>query len=380
MADIDLRKQRKEELLRKATGKAPLPPAAAPITFPLPPGKLVAAGSVPTQSLLPEEQAVLKEIGWQEGKPIPANMADIIAAATKKIQAEVDDPPPPVSLDTPPVRVRTVDIKDLSAAEQAEIRAKLEAALIAEREMKEAEAKKATQPRLSAEIQRAVDAAERVAASPKIEIVNDLADKPIATPSIIKPPSDDKSDNTGAELKMLHCPHCQWDLSITDDVEPSSSDKDSYVHSLLGGKSWLKSFGLYKGKLLVTFRTLMADELDAIYQQVQFESRARPEQTTMDFVETVNRYRLCLQLQSLKGDDVHHDLPAGLNTDTNPNAQSHWQADPDENNPTALPQIVKYLKKTVLTTESLYRVIALKGAEFNRLFAKMEVMADSPDF
>ena len=70
-----------------------------------------------------------------------------------------------------------------------------------------------------------------------------------------------------------HCPRCAWPVAEPVKYEPSSDDIQTFLESICAGEVWVKSFELYGGKLLVTFRTRYACEMDAIKDYINEQSQ-----------------------------------------------------------------------------------------------------------
>jgi hypothetical protein len=193
------------------------------------------------------------------------------------------------------------------------------------------------------------------------------------------------SETGAASTTLSHCPHCEWDLAITDVPEPPYRDRLGFLQTVLGECNFSKEYELYGGQIVVTFRTLTMAELDVVYAQTYHDRGTGKISNELDYYETMNRYRLFLQLQTYRSRDgkVTHDLHDGYSRKTNPNGTSFW-VDSDEvtldPGATHLGDIEQYLMGTVLKTETVFRTVHNTCRHFNRLVAKMEAMVDNTDF
>lgn len=402
----------------------PTPPAAGPTPpgvtgqHPLPPGKVIAG------SLTNRERQDLINAGVDPNKPLPGNVAELLQQAQANAQQELENLPPPVHPDTPPVEFapQEIDTNDpqAMAAFTKKVRETTEAYEQAGQEIPAAASPppqpqpipaaaapppqaqptpaaqpqprpSATQAMLDAELaeqQRlreehnahsnmdpSVAEAHRLASGEQYqfphEIENDLDQ--VAEP-------EEEDDSTGVSVPMTECPHCAWPLHLDDPIEPDQETKMRFQASVLGQKPFLQKYPLFGGAATLTLRSLTTREVDTIYKQAFYEQQNGILQSLDDFNERVNRMRVYLQLYALEyADGRLIDLPDGLSVESNPNASAFWSGDVPEGQ-TMLVGIERYILDKVLTTESLVRMVGNLTATFNRLVAKMEAMIENPDF
>jgi hypothetical protein len=182
------------------------------------------------------------------------------------------------------------------------------------------------------------------------------------------------------------CGQCGWDQSQPTITEPTDEEKLGFLHTLLGMKNFTKVYPMFGGAVEVTFRTLTVSELDSLYKEAFRAQQIGSIKTTGDYYEYINRLRINLQLQSLKGTEValHHVLPESLelwedflretrNTDRK-NSYQDQETDPIHD------QIRDYIVGTILKTEVLQRTVTHECNKFNRLVAKLEARVDDSDF
>lgn len=345
------------ERLARVTKSSPAPSAGAAPGMPLPAGKIV--GFLGPDDLTDEERAAMGSIGWTTDVPLPKDPEALkkIRAAAEKLANEPI--PLPVDPRTPPLVVETIDIKDATQEQKAKFsqvvsEATLEAEARRRREV--AEARKPAVEGLAAAQQLASQAAESMFRD---------------TPTAPQPPEN----QTGAAAGLSHCPNCNHDLSQSVDVEPSDQDKTAFLHTVLGGRPFVKEYTLMGGNLRLTFRGLTVKELEEVYKQASKDVKDGKISATVDHYEQLNRYRFCLQLSSVETVQPPslRDLPDGFSKETNKNATAFWE-DSD------LPTIENWLSENVLMSESLYRMAHVACANFNRLATKMEAMVDNSDF
>lgn len=403
------------ELLARVTSRKlppPPPPADGGPPQPLPEGKIV--GTRSASSLTPAEREAMETLGWSENIPISPSMAGILEQVLTEKRAQIDEVTLPIDPKTPPLKVITKKLSELTPQEIDAIKAanifdvkQREQAVAQQEQQNELFVKEMTQKGIIPAMQAVAEAeafrAQKEAARPVSPAQEtDLIDTSevdrvrMATPKAKEEPKTklqeqapaQAASDTGAVLHPANCPHCDWPLHMPGTAEPEHSDKMSFLHAMLGAKCWQKDYELFGGNVHVIFRTLSARELDAIYEQA-YQDRDRGEyQTDLDFWERVNRYRLFLQLQRMSADGPKgymHDMADGLSKDTNPEATGFWwnkeKDDPELNgDKTPLKLVQEYIVENVLKTEALFRVVNTSCNQFNRLVAKMEAMAANSDF
>jgi hypothetical protein len=393
--NIKLGSSASPELLAQVTGRptvkatTPPPPPAKPLppgvtgTPPLPTNKAV-GGRAPS-SLTSEERKALEAMGWSEDIPIPRNMSKLVEEIQQNYQKEVIVPP--IDPRTPKLNVPIVDLATANAEEKAQARKAMQELYEFEEQQKRDAVERARQEAMVASGQAAkgIDAAKAVAekivaaAPPSAGLVieNDLKPPPPA-------PSVSQATETGGNPQLAVCPHCYWDLAITDIPEPSYEDKIKFYHGWISGKPFKKEMSLMSGMLIVTLRELTIQEIDKCYQQVNYARDKKEISENQDFYELVNRYRLFLQLSAVRStgpDGYLIELPDGLSPETNPMAESYWESTARlDVGATHLPEIGKHILEHVLRHESMFRAVQMELHKFNRLVSKLEAMTSHPDF
>lgn len=402
----------------RAAGRPVIPP---PAVGPLPPGvtgtPMLPTGRVTYGSLTPAEREALAAAGLSPDTALPQTQEGLKELREAVAASRAVEVPLPVDPRRPPLKVETVPLSSLPAEKQAAIAAVVagitaneQAAAETARQTRTAVARETTTPGSSAAAAAAAqamktfrDKLDTVDLRPDPVLVNPAAvdaanlqahfeakaaaeaPRAAAPPPPPTPPAPPASE-TGAAAPMTECPHCQWSLASPDVVEPKYAEKMAFLQSMLGDKPFVQEAGLFGGQLVATFRTLTIGEMDVVYKQAYRDRNAGRLDSEIDFWEMVNRYRLMLQLQSVRGagGKLLHDLPDAYSLAANPNGTATWvtaeQADamaPDE---TGLPDIQTYLLDKVLKTETVFRIVNNACRQFNRLVSKLEAMADNSDF
>ncbi len=150
----------------------------------------------------------------------------------------------------------------------------------------------------------------------------------------------------------------------------TENDKNVFTASILGDTPFSRDYLLLDGKLQITVRALTQAEIDACFIQSAIDYRDGEVKSEYDRIEQATRYQVCLQLQRWSSAASPLELPASL--DEWPN-----QAPADG---TKLPQIAAYMFKKVFRTSIHYRLALHKVMAYNRLVARLEVLAQQPDF
>lgn len=374
------------DLLARVTGKkppapgfTPPPPAGMKGKPPIP--KNVPVFTPDIDGLTDTDRQTLQQIGWKPGEAVTGDVADLIAAVRAESATEsATELDRIVASGKPAAEFKPVDVNTLTPEQQAEVRRRMAETMDAHR--RAAEAKEAVAA--AAGMPEGVRDALRVSQAPTgLEVEDDRPARRAAAVSQAEAPAaaPAPADTGLAPAHPGNCPHCGWDLAVPDDVEVTAGDKAAFLHAVLGEKPFTKDFPLFGGQVTVVFRTLTAQEIDAVFAQVFLEKKKGEILTDMDFYERINRYRLYLQMQSFRSGTFHHDFPEGFTPQTNPGAAGHYELPPDlPDGETGLRLVERHVRETALKTESVTRVVTARSRVFNRVVDKLEAFVDNPDF
>ena len=283
------------------------------------------------------EKAVLEKLGVKEGDAIPADLAQRLGSVGERLTQEALAAPqlenrPPLKMPEP------VPIDSLTADHQAQIQQALkEASVLASK------ANTDSPPVLSP---------EKV-----IEIKNDLKDQP----AVEAGQGEGGLAGSSSPFVPSFCPHCNWELSQQDIPDPDEDTKIWYLQAILGNVPFEKTYSLMGNMVELTFRELTMSQNDWIFNQAGQEMKANQDSTVDQFLEVVRRYRLCLQLKSVKVGETFFEIPG------------------DGEKP-RLKELFDLLIKEVLNSASLVNLASRKADEFNRLISKLEAAADRENF
>lgn len=364
--------------------------------MPLPIGKPVMLKS---GSLTKKERDDLAAIGWREGMPIPDNLAEWIERA-KQESMNPDHMPPPGDPRTPPVKVpKEVDIKDLPEERRRELQELLKQTAEMQQRQQQEVYQMPTQadPSVAEAIRVAsgdsgveIDLPRKSQQIPDLSRPPHLRDQPSATPQEAPRPAPQpapqpepqpearqeaptKPAEETASGRPKLCPNCDWDLTNRDVVEVTDDDKSVFLSAILGGKPFQRTYSVFGGNLDITVRSLQPHELDLCYQQVTLLIQdGKIGRTPVEQMESINRFRLCLQLVSMQGGDYDLTFPASY---------ADWERalGTAEATKTCLPEILDSVMGYV-ASESYMRMLYNVVARFNKLMTRLEANVNSPDF
>lgn len=348
-----------------------LPPAAGATPAGVS-GKLpIPVGQVVPKTLTPAEQAVFDSLNIKEGQAVPGNLAQLVKSAQDAAKSENANAPPPVPLGTPPLKVpEAVPLSKLPSAHQQAILTSIQETAEFHKTQQAVEAASAG---LEPSVQAAVMAGLQAQQAPQLEDVEIVDDRDSVTYADTGELKTTPTKTTPPARPHLptYCPHCGWDQEVKETVPVDDADKRSFLAALLGGVNWKKSYSILGGSLEIVCRSLYGSEVDMCFKQAYLELQRGDLPGRPEFSEKVNRYRVMLQLVSLRSTaGMSHILPENI---------ADWAVDSDLNN-TPLFAIGEYFYSKVLTSETMYRVVCDEIMKFNRLLSKLEVNVENSDF
>lgn len=165
------------------------------------------------------------------------------------------------------------------------------------------------------------------------------------------------------------CPHCGWDQSRPDDIEPTEDDKLAYLASVLAPHRRFTRVAEFAGGIRVVFRSMTSDEAEACRRQLAQDLQFGRHADEFSGLTALYDYRFVLALESI-------DM----------GGRPAWQAMPlseiqhDPGNATPLPALVAYVLANVLTADGLRRSIQREHNRFVKLCDRLADNLDKPDF
>lgn len=399
-------------------GQQQQPPPPLPTTRTGPP---LPAGTVFKGGVSDMEARALQQVGWKAGQPITPELRAAVADMQNDVTAARRTPPADPT--TPAVQLRTRNIADLPLVDQDRYRRAIADVIQGNQPPPPATAgRQASPPQpeprrvgAAAPLRQGFDPVAAALATEQpfpgkfepvlrgsegggplkqAEVEYGEPERPAtrtepdpdyapprqeeAPPEPAAPPQREDPPEAGVP-PMANCPHCGWELARPDVAEPAYGEKIGFLSTnVLGeGKPFVKAYDLMGGHLQLTFRTLTIREVDECFRQATVDRNERGF-NEFEWIDTVNRYRLYLQLQRVRSDRADVLLPDGLDPVSSPNAESYWELPQDELHP--LRHVANLVLDQVLIGESLCRVAMQASARFNRLVAKLEAMVDDDSF
>jgi hypothetical protein len=172
---------------------------------------------------------------------------------------------------------------------------------------------------------------------------------------------------------VVFCPRCGWDLRQKFDVVPTMRDKEDFLATLLGGVRFKKKYELFGGRLVVTFRSLLADENKLIYRQLVLDQQKNKVATEAEWFVQMMDYRLACSLESVA--DKNGKVISAIPTLD----EMAFEPDKDEPLATSLPKQLDLINKT-MAQEATRRLVGTHLRQFQRLVEALEAMALEPNF
>jgi hypothetical protein len=158
------------------------------------------------------------------------------------------------------------------------------------------------------------------------------------------------------------------------EVQPTDRDKEDFLATLLGGTRFKKSYELFGGKIIVTFRGLLADENKLIYRQLVLDQQENKVATEAEWFVQMMDYRLACSLEDIKD-------KAGKVIAVVPElSEMPFTRNPEQPLETALVKQLEFVSTKILAQEVTRRLVATHLRQFQRLVEALEAMALEPSF
>ena len=179
--------------------------------------------------------------------------------------------------------------------------------------------------------------------------------------------------NTVDPSLVVFCPRCGWDLRQKFEVVPTDRDKEDFLATLLGGARFKKKYELFGGRIVVTFRSLLAEENKLIYRQLVLDQQKNKVATEAEWFVQMMDYRLACSLETVA--DKNGKVIASIPTLD----ELKFEPDKDEPLSTSLPTQLELINKT-MAQEATRRLVGTHLRQFQRLVEGLEAMALEPSF
>jgi len=308
----------------------------------------------------------LEQFGWRKDDPIPAELGPLML--------RIKDTLPPTS------RVDVLIDKDAMKEEDVEnIKTML-------REAKEVAKKKAQKEQFEEETANMPDSVrEMYAQLQDTEIIDDReapatenagpAANTVAPETPVPEAPVAPEENIVPPMALLpFCPRCGWDMQQKFDVEVTDRDKEDFLVTILGGARFTRRFELMGGKIVLEFRSMLADENFDVQRQLLLDQNDGLILSEAEWFLRLFEYRMACSLAAV------YDANGKPLVIVPQLSDFKIELNPDKPNQTALPAAREFVHSKALSHEVTRRLAATHLRKFQRLVEAMEAMALEPSF
>jgi hypothetical protein len=303
----------------------------------------------------------LAQFGWKDGDPIPADLGALLATLKE----------------TAPPSTRTDVLVDAETLPEEQL-AKAKKMLQKAKDFVAARDKKITEDKETENMAPSVADAFKKLKNADPQIIDDRDQPPTETEK--EPTTASAAESLPQESAQpvsvpdalplaTFCPRCGWDVRTKFDIVPTDRDKEDFLATLLGGARFRKKYELFGGRVIVTFRSVLAEENKLIYKQLVLDQQNGVVNTEAEWFVQLMDYRLSCALETItdKNGKVISDVPelemAGSTKDK-----------------TTLVGQLELINKNVLAQEATRRLVGSHLRQFQRLTEAIEAMAVEPSF
>jgi hypothetical protein len=217
-----------------------------------------------------------------------------------------------------------------------------------------------------------IDDRETAATDEKMEDEPSAADTAVTEPVVAAAEPEEGIIPPMAILPF--CPRCGWDMQQKYDVEVTDADKEDFLVTILGGARFTREFELMGGKMILKFRSMLADENFAAQRQLLLDQNAGLIMSEAEWFLRLFEYRMACSLAAVY--DANRK-PLVIVPEL-----SEFKVETNDDNPgqTALPAAREFVHSKALSHEVTRRLAATHLRRFQRLVEAMEAMALEPSF
>jgi hypothetical protein len=307
----------------------------------------------------------LEQFGWKDGDAIPAELGQLMLSMKETLPAST--------------RIDVLIDKEKMSPEQVEkvtaMIKEAKAVAKAKKDRKELDAQTATMaPGVAEAYKQFVEEAP--------QIIDDRAETNAVqpdnkeTPQSSPAPANNAVEDTQAAESVpdllpvtTFCPRCGWDMRMKFDVVPTDRDKEDFLATLLGGSRFKKRYELFGGKVVVTFRSVLAEENKLIYRQLVQDQQNGTVNTEAEWFVQLMDYRLACSLDTItdKNGKVLSSVP-------------ELDMTASTKDKTGLVEQLDMINKNILAQEATRRLVGMHLRQFQRLIEAIEAMAVEPSF
>lgn len=312
----------------------------------------------------------LEQFGWKENDPIPADLGGLLL----KLKS------------TAPASARTDVLVDVAVLPEEAIQ-NIQVMLSVAKKVQANRDKEEAIDEQTAQMAPEVAALYRQLADNEPTIVDDrdeVKQSPAAPTPVEPAPAPDPAASAAvptepqaAEPPMIilpFCPRCGWDMRQKFDIEIIDLDKEDFLSSVLGGTRFERRFSLMGGKVVLRFRSLLAEENRLIHRQLVLDQESKDIVTESEWFLRLMEYRLACSLERVENGigRVVQEVPTlGEMPHTPPEGQPLQ---------TALVPLLDFVNNKVLAHEVTRRLAGQHFRQFQRLVEALEAMALEPSF
>lgn len=315
----------------------------------------------------------LEQFGWRKNDPIPAALGPLMLQIKDALPAS---PRVDVLLDKDAMKEEDVENIKNMLREAKEVAKKNE-----QKEQLEQE---------TANMSDSVRALYNQLQDPGPEIIDDREAAPAGDEQPAEKPVADavETESTDAPVELPQpadgitppmvilpfCPRCGWDMQQKYDVDITDRDKEDFLVTILGGSRFTREFELMGGKMILKFRSMLADENFAVQRQLLIDQNDGLIMSEAEWFLRLFEYRMACSLAAVY--DVNKKpiiIVPELSEFTIENAA-------DKPGQTALPAARDFVHAKALAHEVTRRLAATHLRRFQRLVEAMEAMALEPSF
>lgn len=318
-------------------------------------------------------KTTLAQFGWREGDPLPTTLSETMLRIretlppSKRTDVLIDiELMPPESIEEVKNLLAAAKKYAANKAQQAELDQKTVGLSASARAVYDQILNSDAQPPETPQI---IDDRAETSNAPAIEV-----EKPAIDVDVPQTPTVIADTPTDPMVILPFCPRCGWDMRQKFEVQPTDRDKEDFLATLLGGARFKKSYELFGGKIVVTFRGLLADENKLIYRQLLADQKNNKVTTEAEWFVQMMDYRLSCSLE-----DIKDKVGKAIAVVPELNEQQFTQ-NPDMPLETALVKQLDFVNTTILAQEVTRRLVATHLRQFQRLIEALEAMALEPSF
>jgi hypothetical protein len=310
----------------------------------------------------------LEQFGWRKNDPIPAELGQLML--------RIKDTLPPSS--------RVDVLIDKSAMKEEDV----ETIKTMLSEAKEVAKKKAQKEQFEEETANMPDSVREMYAQLQNTDAEIIDDRETPATEEAAPAAETTTPEAATEAApgvpeesivppmaiLPFCPRCGWDMQQKFDVEVTDRDKEDFLVTILGSSRFTRRFELMGGKIVLEFRSMLADENFDVQRQLLLDQNDGLILSEAEWFLRLFEYRMACSLAAV------YDANGKPLVIVPQLSDFKFDVNPDKPNQTALPAAREFVHSKALAHEVTRRLAATHLRKFQRLVEAMEAMALEPSF